>query len=182
MSNTSSEWRSPQLVRDLKPERPGYPERVTAVDYDTALALLFYKLHNELYEVETDPNSAEEVADFLTAIGSLRDAVEWAWNDAGRELDAPLEAFTQALLPIEHQVTETSSTPFTRIHRMIEHWARNMLHVPTYSAIIVELARASAQNGITASDVSQHFERKLIRYGAFNGHLLWQSTEFQRPA
>ena len=74
-------WRTPQLVRDRMTVRDGHHERIVRLTADVGLALLLYKLHNELYEIEAEP-AAEEIADFLTALQSVYELVSPHWKNA----------------------------------------------------------------------------------------------------
>lgn len=91
-------WRTPQLVRDRMTVRDGHHERIVSLTTDVGLALLLYKLHNELYEIEAEP-SAEEIADFLTALQSVYELVSPHWKNADPDFEQhdpstmPLPAF-----------------------------------------------------------------------------------------
>jgi predicted house-cleaning noncanonical NTP pyrophosphatase (MazG superfamily) len=178
------EWRSPQLVRDNKPYRPGFPEAVTKVGRNEAIALLIAKLHSELYEIEMEPESAEEIADFLTVLQSLFEILSPAWTtdacgrhpQAGHGTATMLFASFCADLP--RSELPVGGCGYGTIHHRIERFARNLLERDEVDAIILTLAYAACENNISCGEVVRQYERKWMKVGGFDGHLLWQSTEF----
>lgn len=183
-TTTSREWRGPQLVRDRKPHRPGFPENVVKLGRDAALALLGAKLHSELYEIQTEPDAAEEYADFLTVLQSVFEVVSPEWEKEGATWVAdprrmPLPAFATALDgasgpsgAIERELL------WGLIHSEIERFGRNLLDWSVFTGLVHNLARAAATNGIDPLEVADAYIDKAKRLGGFDGHVLWHSTEF----
>nr|WP_250808584.1 hypothetical protein [Neorhizobium tomejilense] len=177
-----SEWRAPQLIRDRKPYRPGFPEAVTKVERNVAVALLLAKLHSELYEIEMEPGSAEEVADFLTVLHSLHDLISSSWTRGDPEtkphiLATPLPAFITTANQVRDGM-QRETRGYAPIHTLIERLGRDLLNRNAVADIVDALACATEANGIAVDQVIEKFRTKMASVGGFDGHLLWQSTEF----
>jgi hypothetical protein len=161
--------------------RDGHPEDIVKLDCDVGLALLLYKLHNELYEIEVDP-TAEEIADFLTALQAVYDIISPHWKTADPDFEQhdpasmPLPAFVIAM---EATTLHGAASGYGSIHSLIQAFARNLLDRPAYAAIIEELSRSAKESQIDPNLVLEQYMQKIKRQGGFDGHILRVDTRFQ---
>lgn len=175
-------WRTPQLVRDRMTVRDGHPELIVRLTPDVGLALLLYKLHNELYEIEVEP-SAEEVADFLTALQAVYDTVAPHWSAADPDfkhhnpMNMPAASFVTGM--IEAMSANRSAAGYGAIHGLIQGFARNLLDRTAYEAIIAELTLSARESRVDFDQVVEQFKDKNKRHGGFNAHILRVDTRFQ---
>jgi hypothetical protein len=174
-------WRTPQLVRDRMAVRGGHPERIVELAPDAGLALLIYKLHNELYEIEEEP-LAEEIADFLTALQAVYDIVSPHWKAADPDFERhdpalmPLPAF---VIGVEEKQADVTTAGYGAIHRLIQRFARNLLDRSAYSVIVKELALSAKRDQIDPDMVLALYMQKIKRHGGFDAHILRVDTRFQ---
>ncbi|MCS4088698.1 hypothetical protein [Rhizobium sp. BK176] len=174
-------WRTPQLVRDRMTVRDGQHERIVTLTPDVGLALLLYKLHNELYEIEVEP-SAEEIADFLTALQAVYDVVAPHWRAADPTFEQhdpasmPLPAF---VISMDANALDEVGSGYGPIHGLIQAFARNLLDRSAYAAIIKELSRSAKESQIEPDLVLEQYMQKIKRHGGFDAHILRVDTRFQ---
>ncbi|MBY3155296.1 hypothetical protein HFO56_23520 [Rhizobium laguerreae] len=178
---TEDAWRTPQIVRDRMAVRDGHPERIVALGRDVCLALLIYKLHNELYEIEAEPSSAEEVADFLTALQAVYDIVSPAWSSA----DAGFNRHDTSVMPLPAFIVSMAMTSddvrisgYGAIHGLIQGFARNLLDRAAYARFVKQVSLCAKASGVDPQGVVERYMDKNKRHGGFDAHILRIDTRF----
>lgn len=173
-------WRSPQLVRDRKPFRPGFAERVVKVERDLAIPLLLYKAHNELYEIGEEPTDVSEHGDFLTVLRSLSTVVRQHWEGPFRGDDAFEHTLARAIADAARPADPISSVDIHlgRMHRAIEAYARDLRAWVLFVGLVAQQVALLNHLGIGPGAVIEAMDEKGARLGTFDDHTLWISTEY----
>lgn len=166
--------RSPQMVRDNKPARPGVAETVEQVPLRFAVPLLLGKAHAELFEIVSDPRDALEYGDLAEVLSALAETcglecgavAEAAADREGSVFDPGIdgapEAFEFALLA-------------GRLHAAIEAVALGLGDVERHAAALECLWSLAEAAGVEWEDVEELAADKRKRSGGFKEHMFWSA-------
>lgn len=162
--------RTPQLLRDKKPVRPGVPEVIGQMPIHLAIPLLIAKAHSELHEVAEDFRQPEEFADVDEVLRALAAACGLEWDDVveeAAEVHSSLLEFKD--VTAYHQRLLLAG----RIHGKIEAIGRDLRNLRRHAEALECLWSLAEACGINWEEVDILGDDKRERLGGFRNHMLW---------
>lgn len=185
-----SEWRTPQLVRDMKKQRPGVPENTCIVPDLMMIPLLLGKLHGEIHEVGEDPVDTDEYADVHDLLQAIvrKTGHDWDFVVLHARQQFKFKAFHVPVRPepdpeLEDEYMDFSMARYEatqkliyELHAFTEVLAQRLGDVGSPVRILAVLLTIGELYGIDFEKITAASAAKSARYGGFDGGNFWWDT------